>query len=82
MFKDLLQQIPTTGEKAFIRICVLVVFVYGASLASAFNFCDPFWQIFSMCSLNFNLQLNVMRSRFSLRELFMCKALTLNALCS
>ena len=62
-------------KRAFIRIRFLVVPLYGASLASTFNFCDAFWQISSMCLLNFNLKSKVMPSRFSLRELFMCKPL-------
>ena len=48
--------------------------MYGASLASAFIFCDAFWQISSMCLLNFNLQSKVIPSSFSLRELFMSKS--------
>ena len=51
----------------------LVVLMHGASLASAFNFCDAFWQISLICLLNFHLQSKVMPSSFSLRE-FMCKS--------
>ena len=54
--------------------------MYGASLASAFIFCDAFWQIASMCLLNFNLQSKVIPSSFLLRELFMCKSATLSVL--
>ena len=41
--------------------------MYGVSLASAFVFCDAFWQISSMFLLNFNLQSKVIPSSFSLR---------------
>ena len=58
----------------------LVVPMYGARLASAFKFCDAFWQISSMCLLNFNLQSKVMPGSFSLRELFMCKLPILSVL--
>ena len=67
-------------KKALIRIGFLVVFMYGASLVSAFYFCDTFWQISSMCLLNFNLQSKVAPRSFSLRELFMCKSPTLSVL--
>ena len=60
----------------------LVVSMYGASLASAFNFFDAFWQISSMCLLNFNLQSKVMPRSFLLRELFMCKSPILSVLSS
>ena len=49
----------------------MVAPMFGASLASAFNFCDAFWQIFSMCLLNFKLQSKVMPGSFSLRE-YLC----------
>ena len=52
----------------------------GASVASAFNFCDAFWQISSLRLLNFNLQSKVMPSSFSLRELLMCKSPILSVL--
>ena len=67
--------------KSIHRKRVLVVPMYGASLESAFNFCDTFWKISSICLLNFNLQLKVIRSSFSLRELFMCKAPISSVLC-
>ena len=51
----------------------LLVPMHGASLASAFNFCDAFWQISLICLLNFHLQSKVMPSSLSLRE-FMCKS--------
>ena len=54
--------------------------MHGASIASVFNFCDAFWQISSMCLLNFNLQSKVMLSRFSFRDLFMCKSPILSVL--
>ena len=79
--KDLLQQITTTGEKAFIENMFWLFLMYGASLASAFNFCDTFWKISSMCLLNFNLQLKVMRGSFSLRELLMRKAPISSVIC-
>ena len=47
--------------------------MHVASLASAFDFRDTFWQISSICLLNFNLQSKFMSSNFSLRELFKCK---------
>ena len=48
----------------------VVVPMFGASLASAFNFCDTFWQTSSMRLLNFNLQSKFMSSSFSLRAFF------------
>ena len=48
--------------------------MYGASLANAFNFRDAFWQISSLCLLNFNFQAKVMPNSFLVRELFICKS--------
>ena len=58
----------------------LVAPMYGASLVSAFIFCDAFWQISLLCWLNFNLQSKFIPSSFSLRELFMCKSTILSVL--
>ena len=72
-----MQHIHTNEQKlnydlknAFIKIRFLVVPICGASLVSAFSFCDAFCQISPMYLLNFNLQLHIMPISFSLRELF------------
>ena len=53
------------------RMRFLVTPTNSASRGSAFNFQDGFWQVSSMCLLNFNLQLKFMPNSFSLGELYM-----------
>ena len=75
-----MQQLNCDLKKRIHKNLFLVVSVYIASLASAFNFYEAFWRISSMYLLNFNLQSEVMPSSFSLRELFMCKSPILRVL--
>ena len=60
---------------------VKIVLMYGASLASAFNFCDAFPQISLMCLLIFYLNQKLCLVIFHLQS-DMCKSPSLSVLCS